>query len=67
MYIYDNISLNFFRLTNVADKIVQKLEKHFVYSRNFCRNVSGMRICRKVWYNWTGHRWQYNEAHALCM
>jgi len=27
--------------------------------------VSGMRICRKVWYSRTGHRWQYNAAHAF--
>jgi len=22
--------------------------------------------CGKMWYRQTGHRWQYNTAHALC-
>jgi hypothetical protein len=26
-----------------------------------------MRKCGKIWYKRTGHRWQYNETHALCM
>jgi len=23
-------------------------------------------IWNKIWYSNTGHRWQYNSAHALC-
>jgi len=26
-----------------------------------------MRQLGKMWYIWTGHRWRYNVAHALCM
>jgi hypothetical protein len=26
-----------------------------------------MRQCGKIWYSQTGHRWQYNTAHALCV
>jgi len=48
-------------------KFIEKLETHFIYSRNVCRNVPGMRICRNVWYSRSGHRWQYNVAHALYM
>jgi len=24
-------------------------------------------ILKKLWYSRTGHRWQYNAAHAFCM
>jgi len=48
-------------------EVVEKLITHFIYSRIFAQIVPGTIKCRKVWYSRTGHRWQYNVAHALCM
>ena len=35
----------------------------------FCENRALMRkgYCRKIWYSKTGHRWQFNTAHAHCV
>jgi len=30
----------------------------------FPKIVSFMRKCWKIWYSRTGHKWQYNVAHA---
>jgi hypothetical protein len=33
----------------------------------FSKIVQFRKQCGKIWYSQTGHRWQYNTAHALCM
>jgi hypothetical protein len=55
-------------MRNVSDRsCTQNRNKHFVFCNFFLKIVPFMRLCGKIWYSQTGHRWQYNTAHALCM
>jgi hypothetical protein len=49
-------------------KFIQKIKTHILCSITFFRK--SFRLwdnVEKTWYSQTGHRWQYNKAHALCM
>jgi len=49
-------------------KFVEKIKTQFYFQYFFPpKIVSFMRWCGKIWYSQTGHRWQCNTAHALCM
>jgi hypothetical protein len=51
-------------MTNVSDKSCRESQKHTFYVPKI---VPFMRQYEKMWYSQTGHRWQYNTGHALCM
>jgi hypothetical protein len=56
------------RMRNVSDKSCRENQNtHFMFNSFFPKIVPFMRQCGKIWYSRTGHRWQYNTAHALCM
>jgi hypothetical protein len=56
------------RMRNVSGRICRESqEAHFMFNNFFPKIVPFMRQCGKIWYSQTGHRWQYNMAHALCM
>jgi len=48
-------------------KVVDKIKTHFMFNNFYPKFVPSMRLCGKMWYNQTGHRWQYNTAHAHVM
>jgi len=50
-------------------KFVQKLKAHVLCSNNIFppKTLAFMRKCGKILYSRMGYKWQYNEAHALCM
>ena len=67
MYVYDNISLHSSRrMTNLSEKLVEKIKTHFMFNIFFSKIVTLIRYCRKIRYSQTGHRWLYNTAHAHC-
>ena len=43
------------------------LNAPFIFSNSSPKIVPFLRLCRKIWYRKTDHRWQYNTAHALCI
>jgi hypothetical protein len=57
------------RMGNGVAKLVKKIETHIFVSNNFFfySHVSYAIMWKKIWYSRTGHRWQYNMAHARCM
>jgi len=54
------------RLRSVSDKSCRENQSmHFMFDiLFFFKNRS---FYGKIWYRQTGHRWQYNTVHALCM
>ena len=51
-------------LTGVVEKLkTQVIFNTLLFCRKFCHLWDQ---CGKIWQNQTGHRWQYNTAHALC-
>jgi hypothetical protein len=50
-------------------KFVKDFILYFSGGHNFVfsKIVPFIRECGKIWYSQTGHRWQYNATHALCM
>ena len=55
----------FLRTRNISNKYAQKIKTHFVQQRLFFwKIVPFMRYCGKIFYSRTGHRLQYNMAHA---
>jgi hypothetical protein len=49
-------------------KVVEIIKTHItLMSSNVLTVVLFERKCGKIWQSHTGHRWQYNTAHALCM
>jgi len=49
-------------------KVVEKNQNsHFMFNIFLPNIVAFMRLCGKIWYSRTGHRWQYNTANVLCM
>jgi hypothetical protein len=56
------------RMRNVSDKICRENQNtHFMLNNFFPKIAPFMRKCGKMWQSQTGHRWQHNTAHALCM
>jgi hypothetical protein len=58
-------------LTRIPSTLHEDLFTFFIYRfssgtfiRKSCRLLDNV---EKIWYSPTGHRWQYNTAHALCM
>jgi len=54
------------RMRNYIEWVVEKIKPYFMSSsvlQGSCRLLDNV---EKIWYSWTGHRWQYNTAHALC-
>jgi len=53
---------------NVSDKsCTENKNTHFMFSNFFAKIVPFMRYGGKIRYSQTGHGWQYNMAHVLCM
>jgi hypothetical protein len=58
------------RMRNVSEKLVEKMRKK---KPLFYVNFFSEKSCHfwdnveKIWYSQTGHRWQYDTAHVLCM
>jgi len=49
-------------------KDIDKIKTHILCPVTFFTKImSFMRQYGKIWYSWTGHRWQYNTEHAHCM
>jgi hypothetical protein len=51
------------RVRNFSDKIIVKMKSH----NNFMSENLAFYEMWKVWCKQTGHRWQYNTAHAHCV
>jgi hypothetical protein len=51
---------------NISDKSCTEHKNTSLCSTAFYLWKS-CRLCRKILYSQTGHRWRYNTAHALCM
>jgi hypothetical protein len=48
--------------------VVEKIRPHFLCSVIFPPEiVPFMRLCGKIWYSQTGHRFQNNMARARCV
>ena len=46
--------------------VVETIETHiFMLNNIFLKIVPFMRLCAKIWYHMTSHRWQYNITHSL--
>jgi hypothetical protein len=56
-------------MTIVTEKELLRKSKHILRLVTFFfqKIVQFKRQCAKIWYSQTGHRRQYNTAHALCM
>jgi hypothetical protein len=55
-------------MRNVSDTVVEKIKTHIVCMFSiFSENCVIYEIMWKEQYSRTGHRWQYNMAHSLCM
>jgi hypothetical protein len=52
-------------MRHVLDVVVEKIKTHIVCPVTFFRR--SYRVCKKVEKLVTGHQWQYNTGHALCM
>jgi len=51
---------------NVSNKICMKYQNtHFIFNNYFPWITLFSRLCGKLRYSQTGHRWQYNIAHFL--
>jgi len=47
---------------------LDKIKTHTLCSVTFSpKIVPIMRHCRRIWYGRTGHRYQFNTVHPLCM
>jgi hypothetical protein len=67
-YIYDNVQLNFSHYDKCLRQSCRENQNtHFMFS-NFCSENPA--VYGVTWRNvaeWTGRRWQYYMAHALCV
>ena len=55
-------------MRNFPGKSVEQIKTHIFTLKNFfCENRAVYEINWHLWYSRTGHRWQNNTAHALCM
>ena len=56
------------RMRNVSDKSCRENNnRHFMFSNVFPNILLLIRLCEKIWYSQTGHRWHYNMAYAFFM
>jgi hypothetical protein len=56
------------KMRNVLGKSCRESQNtHFMFYNSFPKIVPFMRCCGKIWYSQTGHRWQCDMGHALCM
>jgi len=47
--------------------IVEEIKTRCMLNDFFPTLLPCMRLCGKIWYKHTCHKWQYNTALALCM
>ena len=65
------MAVNVLKIRNIADKICRANQNtHFIFNKMFTKICAS---CKVIWKTdvqtdrQTGHRRQYNKAHALCM
>jgi hypothetical protein len=56
------------RMRNVSEEKLLRKSKHTFYVQKPFPEIRVLyELMWKIWYMQTGHTWQYNTAHALCM
>jgi len=55
------------RMRNDSFEFCREKKTYFLFNTLYWKLMPFMRQCGKIWKSQTGHRYQYNMVHALCI